>query len=77
MGSSKQFFIAAVFAVIGIAIAFGGTEALLWLVEKFPTNDQMIRQIGAWAIAVLVCVVSVYPILVIYGLVRRPRWPEK
>jgi len=77
VGSSKQFLIAAVFAVIGIGIAFGGTEALLWLVERFPTNDQMIRQIGAWIIGVLVCVASIYPILVIYGLVRRPRWHRK
>lgn len=77
MGSSKQFFIAAVFAAIGIAIAFGGAEALLWLVQRFPTNDQMIRELGAWAIGLLVCVASVYPILVIYGLVRPPRWPGK
>jgi putative exporter of polyketide antibiotics len=72
VGSSKQLFIAAAFAAIGIAIAFGGTEAMLWLVQRFPTNDQTIRQLGAWTIGVLVCVTSVYPILVVYGIVRRP-----
>lgn len=77
VGSSKQFFVAVAFAAIGIAIAMGGTEAILWLAQQYPASDQMIRQVGAWVIGILVCVASVYPILAIYGLVRRPFWPRK
>jgi hypothetical protein len=73
--SSRTFLLSAAYAALGIVIAFLGAESIVWMAQAFPGYDSLIRTIGAWILALTVCLCSLYPILKLYGVIGTPKEP--
>jgi hypothetical protein len=57
-------------AVAGVVCSVIGFEAIDWLAHQFPSVGPLILKVGVGAVAILVALIFLYPILALYGLVE-------
>lgn len=70
---SRTFLLAAAYASFGVVVGFMGAEFIVWMARLFPGYDSQIRTVGAWILALIVCLCSLYPILKLYGVINEKR----
>ena len=70
MSQVRKFIYTVAFAAFGVLLAFGGSELALWSVLMYPSYDQIIRALAPWVIGFSVCILSIYPILRLHGIIR-------
>lgn len=67
----------AALTVAGLLIAIAGVEGVRWLAARFPQSAAIIEPVGVFAVALVVGLLAVYPMLSLYGLTRpiSESWP--
>ena len=68
--SNQKFFAVMVLAVVAILIGSVGIDAVMWLAGHYPAHHDVIRLLGIWLVVLVVCLLCIYPMLSMYGLVR-------
>lgn len=70
MSPLRKFVYGVAFAALGVLLAYGGAQLTLWFAIAYPLHAETIRTVGGWVIGLSVCILSLYPMFRLYGLVR-------